>query len=310
MARRTNLRQIQPQNRPQTRKSLHSQRQINHNYLMFRAALLMAFVCLPAFAADKPDIGSGGDLPFNIEAKQSLEYQQEQRQYVARGAAKVTRGDFSVTGDTLTAYERDKAGNEGTEVYKFTADGHVIVSNGKAVAYGDKADYNIDSQMAVLTGKDLKLIAEADTLTARDRFEYYSADQKAVAIGNAKAIRKTPEGTRTITADRMTAYFKKDKDGKTVADRIEAEGNVKMLTGTDVATGNSGTYNPATSKATLKGDVRLTRGPNQLEGDAAEVDTETGVSKLLGTENATSNKSRVRGLLVPGSNDMNKTKSE
>lgn len=265
-----------------------------------------------ALAAGNPLAGDSGTsgLPFDVEAQQSLEYNQTQRQYVARGKAKVTRGDMSVTGDTLTGFERDKKDGTGSEVYRFTAEGHVQVANGRAVAYGDKADYNVDSQVAVMTGRDLKLIAADDILTARDRFEYYAAGQKAIAIGDAKAIRKTPQGTRTITADRMTAYFKKDAGGKTVADRIEAEGNVKMLSGTaegtDVATGDHGSYDPDSSKATLTGDVKLTRGPNQLEGNTAEVDVNTGVSKLIGTPDGKTSDMRVRGLLIPGHNGIDK----
>lgn len=285
--------------------------------LMRPALFAFSLLCLTAHAADMP-MGKNDGEPFNIEAQQSLEYQQEQRIYVARGKAKVTRGDMSVTGETLTAYERDKGGNKdnGTEVWRFTAEGDVTIANGKATAYGDKADYNIDTQYAVLTGNDLKLIAADDILTARDRFEYYSGENKAVAIGNAKAVRKSPQGTRTITADKLTAYFKKDAKGDTVADRIEAVGNVKMLSDAgqggkpDIATARQGSYNPAANKATLTGDVKITRGPNQLSGDAAEVDTQSGVSKILSAPGATKTDGRVRGLLLPSKDTKDKTAAQ
>ena len=60
--------------------------------------------------------------------------------------------------------------------------------------------------------------------------------------------------------------------------------------------------NPSTAK--LKGNVKITRGPNQIEGDAAEVDTKTGVSKMLASPEAKNNSGRVRGLLIPGSNEV------
>ena len=43
------------------------------------------------------------------------------------------------------------------------------------------------------------------------------------------------------------------------------------------------------------GDVRITRGQNQLNGARAEVDFKTGVSRML----ADGDKGRVKGLLTP-----------
>jgi lipopolysaccharide export system protein LptA len=63
-----------------------------------------------------------------------------------------------------------------------------------------------------------------------------------------------------------------------------------------VARAERGTYDVDTEMATLKGNVRLTRGKNQLNGAAAEVNMKTGVSKLHAAPGADG---RVRGLLVP-----------
>lgn len=307
---------------------------------LFPALLFVGSWTAAAHAADNTSAKPASPLPFNVEAQQSLEYQQNEHVYIARGAAKVTRGELSVSGDTLTAYERDKAGEKpadkkeadsalpgtsggSTEIWKFTADGNVVISNGKATAYGDHATYDIDTQLAILTGRDLRLLSDADILTARDRFEYYGVERKAIAIGDAKAVRRLPTGTRTVYADRMTAYFtestpkgaakdkSKDKGKNLSADRIDAVGHVRVVSEngsgpkatTDIVTGDRGTYNLSAGKAVLNGHVRITRGPNQLEGDAAEVDFNTGVSKLLSSGNgpATGAKpSRVRGLLLPG----------
>ena len=54
-------------------------------------------------------------------------------------------------------------------------------------------------------------------------------------------------------------------------------------------------YNATTEKAILSGDVRITRGQNQLNGARAEVDFKTGVSRML----ADGDKGRVKGLLTP-----------
>jgi lipopolysaccharide export system protein LptA len=51
--------------------------------------------------------------------------------------------------------------------------------------------------------------------------------------------------------------------------------------------------------ATLVGDVKISRGENQLNGGYAEVNLNTGVSRLLGAPPDSDAKARVRGLLRP-----------
>jgi lipopolysaccharide export system protein LptA len=58
-------------------------------------------------------------------------------------------------------------------------------------------------------------------------------------------------------------------------------------------------YNEIDNIATLSGSVRITRGQNQLAGDVAEVNLDTGVSRLL---SQTEGEGLVRGLLVPEEN--------
>ena len=48
----------------------------------------------------------------------------------------------------------------------------------------------------------------------------------------------------------------------------------------------------------MSGNVRITRGQNQLNGDFAEVNLSTGISRLLTSTDSAGDK-RVRGLFVP-----------
>jgi len=76
-------------------------------------------------------------------------------------------------------------------------------------------------------------------------------------------------------------------------EKVEAFGHVSLRTPTDIAIGDRGVYVPETGIALLVGNVRITRGQNQLTGTRAVVNLKTGVSRLLsGTE-------RVQGLIVP-----------
>ena len=61
-----------------------------------------------------------------------------------------------------------------------------------------------------------------------------------------------------------------------------------------MVTGDEGVYNPITQQATVLGNVKVTRGDNQLDGARAEVDMQTGISRLFAAPNQ-----KVRGLFTP-----------
>lgn len=271
--------------------------------------LFLLLLAAPAFAQTNP-LGSSGnsDQPIDVSADTSLEWDQNTRTYTARGNAKASRGDFTIFADLLTAFDRDRADGPdnksgGTEVWKLEADGNVKLTNGKAEAFGDKGVYDIDRQVAVLTGESLRLISGADTVTAKERFEYWSAKKLAVAVGEATVTRTD----RKIIADEVTTLFVEDAAGQLQAERSEAHGNVRIFTATDTAKGDHAIYDLKRNKALLVGKVRLTRGKSQLEGDRAEVDFATGISKLLADEK---NPKRVRGLLYPQKSKTEKPAAE
>ena len=76
--------------------------------------------------------------------------------------------------------------------------------------------------------------------------------------------------------------------------RVEAFGNVSVRTPTDTVTGDRGVYVPDTGMARLGGNVRITRGQNQLNGAEADVNMKTGIATLIGQKAG-----RVHGLVMP-----------
>ena len=84
--------------------------------------------------------------------------------------------------------------------------------------------------------------------------------------------------------------------GRTTTWTVEADGNVVITTPEEVARGREGVYNADKGTATLTGDVRITRGENQLNGERAVVNLNTGVSRLLPAAKG----ERVKGLFTPG----------
>jgi len=119
-------------------------------------------------------------------------------------------------------------------------------------------------------------------ITAADGIEWHQAAQQVIARGDAKAVR----GEVTVTADRLTAWYRKkpgadgvpsprgvtqaaaqsadvDTEGNEVY-RLQAEGRVHIFTPTDQAWGDLATYDIDQAVLVLTGrNIRLTT-PNDV----------------------------------------------
>ncbi len=229
-----------------------------------------------------------GEQPVTIEADDGIEWVRDEKLYVARGNAKAVRGELTVAAETLTALYRPKESG-GSEVFRLEALGDVVITSTRDRAVGDRAVYDIDQGVIVLLGDDIRFENGVDTITARDSLEYWDKRRLAVARGDAAAIR---EGQR-IDADVLTAYFGDGPDGGSRVERVDAIGGVVITTPQEVVRGREGVYDVLRETATLVGDVRVTRGDNQLNGERAEVNLKTGISRMLPGDG------RVRGLFTP-----------
>ncbi len=251
---------------------------------------LLSSAVSPAFAQGLP--GMGGKQPVEINADQAIEWHQDVRAYVARGNASAKRNDSTVFADVLTAYYREVPG-KGNEVFQLVADGNVRVVSPTQQVFGDHGVYDVDKQVAVVTGKDLKLVTTKDVVTARDSLEYYEARELTVARGDAVAVR----GTDRLRADVLIGRLKKSPDGTTQMERIDGAGSVVVTTPTDVALSDKLVYSVADNVAVLMGNVKITRGDNQLNGEAAEMNMTTKINRVIAGRDAGG---RVSGLLIPG----------
>ena len=190
-------------------------------------------------------------------------------------------------------YRPDAEGNN--EIYQIDIEGNVrIVSPGETV-YAQVGRYDLDQAVMVLRGDNLRIVTEEDVITARDSLEYWEQLQVAVARGNAVAIR----GDQKLRADSLTAHLREDDKGKMEIRRIDAVGGVEIATPTEFISGDKAVYYVQRRFATLNGAVKVTRGENQLNGEYAEVDLVTGVSKLMAGPPGSTSSQRVRGLLIP-----------
>jgi lipopolysaccharide export system protein LptA len=223
------------------------------------------------------------------------------------------------TPPTPPAGQGDPSSDTGNnEIYRLEADGHVHIFTATDQAFGDHAIYDIDQAVLVLTGHDLHIITPQQYMTARDVMEYWS--QKHMAVGRGDAVVTTSDGRR-LSGDVLVGYTEDPnapaqpgaapapvkpvvaKPDKAGADplgaggklkRVDAFGHVEVRTATEIIRGDKGVYVPDTGIARLAGNVHLTRGENQLNGDYGVTNLKTGISTV--TRNPGS---RVEGLVVP-----------
>ena len=266
-------------------------------------ATLASLLTIPPSYAQTSGMGltTNSKDPVEITTDTSLEWHRNDNKFLATGNAKATQGLSAIAADRLKADYRDGQ-TSSMEIYHLSATGNVTLTSGENTGYGDQADYDLDKGLAVMTGKNLKMLSPDQTVTARDRFEYETQNGKVHAIGDAKVIRPKVDGsgTDTLQADKITATLKENEQGQQKLDTLEAFDNVVIVTPTETITGAYGIYRANTNKAEITGGVTIKRGPNILQGARAEVDLNTNISRMFGANG--SQNGRVRGVFYPGSN--------
>lgn len=265
-------------------------------YAIYAAAILV--LCCTVSYAQNPATGDNSNRPLEITADETLEWHRNDLKFIARGNVNTTQGDTTIIAETQTADYRETE-QSSFDIYRLTAEENVRILSRGNTATGQRAVYDVDKGVAVMTGGDLKITSPERTVTAEDKFEYYVTEGRFTAIGNAVLVQQKDR----ITAAQMTAFLKDNpQTGKREIDRLTATGNVVITTPTEVLKGQSGEYNAATNTATLTGGVTITRGPNVLAGAQAEVNLNTNVSKMIGGSGTSG---RVSGRFYPGSEDNN-----
>ncbi|HEY9080515.1 LptA/OstA family protein [Magnetovibrio sp.] len=278
-------------------------------------SLLLAVVCAAAVSAASGawaqglDLRGGEDgLPIAINASGGIEWNQEEKVFIASGPAKATQGDMVLDADELRAYYRDGA-TGGSEIFRLDAIGNVRITSPGRVATGGRAVYDVDKSVVVLKeGNPVKLISGADIIIAKGQLEFWDKRSLAVARGGAQAARVD----KRIRADVLTAHFSKGEGGKTQVELIEAFDNVRIDTANEQVFSDRAAYNVPTGLARLTGSVKIERGGNQLNGCSADIDLNTGISRLNSCEGAgvsgttagaqtpsASTPGRVHGVLTP-----------
>jgi lipopolysaccharide export system protein LptA len=290
------------------------------------AVLAAAVLALAAPAlAQSLDLSQGG--PIEITATDGIEWRQQEQVVIARGSARAVREGVAVDADRLIARYRPRGGAAtpapapasaanpvaGSEIWRIEAEGRVRITSATERAFGERAVYDMDQAVMVLSGQGLALETPEQRITARDSLEYWPQRRMAVARGGAVV---TTTDNRRIAADTLVAYFvEPPPTGQQPAqpspqstrsgglpgagegsrlERVEAFGGVEIRTPEEVVRGERGAYSPQTGIARVLGGVRITRGDNQLNGQEAIVDLRSGIARLVSAPGQ-----RVQGLISP-----------
>ncbi|MBX9750959.1 MAG: hypothetical protein K5Q68_15330 [Roseococcus sp.] len=297
---------------------------------MRRLALaLTGLLAVGGASAQGIDMSQGG--PVDITATNGIEWRQAEQVVVARGDARAVRDGTTIEAARLLARYRQQAGatpparapgaaetplSGGSEIWRMEAEGDVRISTPTDIARGDRAVYDMDQAVLVLTGRAISYGTPQHTITARDSLEYWT--QRRMAVGRGSALVVTGDGRR-IAADTLVAYMLEDPPAATPGtartvstprpgtqgaagpppgqgriDRVELFGNVEIRTEAEVIRGDRAVYSAGTGMARVLGNVRITRGENLVGGREALVNLNTGVSRILSQPGE-----RVQGIITP-----------
>jgi lipopolysaccharide export system protein LptA len=227
-----------------------------------------------------------------ILADESLEWQRNEKKFLARGNAVASHAGTTIHSDLLQADYRE-AGDRNFDIRQLIAKGSVRIEMKDTTVTGDMAVYDTDNKTIVVTGERLVLKSPEQTVTATERFEYHTVEGRLSAFGNAVVT----HGQDTLSADKVSAVFE-ERSGKRRLNTASATGNVVIRTPTETLYGDKGFYRADTEVAEITGNVRIERGPNILEGERGQVNLATNVSRLYG---GAESGGRVRGVFFPES---------
>lgn len=244
------------------------------------STFLLLIASVPSFAED-----------INITADKQVEWHQKSQKIVASGNAIATKGTMNIKSDTLTGYYTGSDEQSKGKIQRVVALGNVRMHSPKADALGDRLDYDIINDTAVLTGRPAKIKTDKEEIAAKENITYYPSKQEAVALGNVEATDK--EGNK-IYADKMIAYFEKSATSKEGLElrKVNIFGNIKIITPQANVSAEKASYLPNKGLINLYNNVIINQQGNILKGDRAETNLNSGISKLI----AKDSKSKVKGV--------------
>lgn len=145
------------------------------------------------------------------------------------------------------------------------------------------------SKIATFAG-NVQVVQGDTTIHCRTLVVFYGPEEGAAAA-------KAPAPPTNVPANANTGLPQDAHDIR----RVEARGDVTVVTKDQSASGDLGVYDLKAKTITLTGNVVVSQGKNVVRGDRMVVDTETGFSRVeSGATPTATTPSRVRALILPG----------
>ena len=225
-----------------------------------------------------------------IEASGFLEWNQENKSYIAKGDATATQGERTIQANEIIAFYESE---ENRVITKIQGTGAVKFNDVSGFGYSERLNYETDTQTVTLTGNENYFESEEFIAKSSDQIQF-SELNGLLLIQQEAAI--SISGSGKIEAQRIEVKLTDDGDVNT----INAEGDVKLTEEAGrVAFSSYAFYEAESGNMTLSNSVEILDGNNQLRGDKAIINMETGYSKILaGNENK-----RVTGKLILGTSN-------
>ena len=250
-------------------------------YALYAITAFFAFTATgPAFTT--PALAD----PLEISASQELIWDQNKGIYKAIGDASATRGPQAISADKLTAFY-DSTGDD-QEIQRILAENAVRFSDTDLSGKGAKLNYDIRTEFYELFGPDAEIISKDGTANATNKLSY---DRKNGLLIAEKQGRIALADGRILEGDLLEITLDEAEEIQTII--ATGDVYVRQSNGRQ-ARGQEGTYDAATGKAILTGDVSIRDGDSVLNGQKAEIDFNKGISRLL----AGDDKQRVSGILT------------
>ena len=145
------------------------------------------------------------------------------------------------------------------------------------------------AQISALKGLDTSAPIDVDAA----RIEIQDAANQAVFSGDV-VIR---QGKLTLYADSVKVLYTR-KSGDPQMQRLDARGNVRLVSPTEKATANTGIYDVDGRIITMTGNVTLDRGGSALKGERLVLNLVTGQSSFDARGGGGTTPGRVTGRFV------------
>ncbi len=129
------------------------------------------------------------------------------------------------------------------------------------------------------------------------KLDFFDKEQKLIYSGSVIVT----NGPATLKATRLTILLDKGAGDATSNDRvrhIDADGPVTLVSQGKIGTGDHGSFDKATNKVLLTGNVTLTQGDNVVKGDRLTYDVTSGTASVQG---GASQGGRVKSIFTPKS---------